>query len=450
MSTENVSVQKRKVGLITLSLPRERTDLAKNFGKNAHKSLLSAGFDIIADDGLIFKTAQCIAAARKYVDMGADCIIILLGTWVFTPSVVDTLKDVDIPFGIWAEDNPGSFSLTAGGIVHGSLDEIGLKHRFFYGSPGSEELMKEISAFIRAASAVKDLKKQKLCVVGGRVMGMYTTMADIIQIKNVFDVEMEHVDSLRVYLEAEGASGEEVITIKKWLDDKFGKIEVSVNILERSIRLYIALKGIFKKDGYNIAAVKCQDEMINNYASSCLAVSLLNDDGFTVSCESDTNAALTMRILRSISGGISLFGDINHIDLEKKILRIVNCGSMPTLMADNRKDVDLKLQYEYMGKARGATTVFCVKESPVTMARLSRVNGRYVLLAEEGNTRKVGKERFKEARENWPHAFIRLSGDSHKLVENIRSNHMHVCFGSHLEDLREFCRLKDIEFICLS
>ena len=35
MSTENVSVEKRKVGLITLSLPRERTDLAENFEKNA-------------------------------------------------------------------------------------------------------------------------------------------------------------------------------------------------------------------------------------------------------------------------------------------------------------------------------------------------------------------------------------------------------------------------------
>ncbi len=450
MPVEKLSVKKKKVGLITLSLPRERTDLAENFGKKAHKSLISAGFDTIANDGLIFKTDQCITAAKKYVDMGADCIIILLGTWVFTPTVVDTIKEVDIPFGIWAEDNPGSFSLTAGGIVHGSLDEFGLKHRFFYGSPGSDKIIKEISAFIRAASAVNDLKEQKLCVVGGKVMGMYTAMADIIQIKNVFNLEIDHVDSLRVYLEAERASSEEILKIKKWLDDKFGKIEVNEKILERSIRLYIAFKGIFKKEGYNMAAVKCQDEMINNYASSCLAISLLNDDEFTVSCESDINAAVTMRILRSISGGISLFGDINHIDLEKKILRIVNCGSMPTLMADSRKDVDFKLQYEYMGKARGATTVFCVKESPVTMARLSRVNGRYVLLAEEGNTQKVGKERFKEARENWPHAFIRFSGDSHELVENIRSNHMHVCFGSHLEGLREFCKLKDIEFICLS
>lgn len=158
MSVENVSVKKKKIGLITLSLPREKTDLAENFDQNAHKSLISTGFDIIANDGLIFETDHCIAAAKKYVDMGADCIIILLGTWVFTPTVVDTIKEVDIPFGTWAEDNPGSFSLTAGEIVHGSLDEFGLKHRFFCGSPGSEKLIKETSSFISAASAVFEKK----------------------------------------------------------------------------------------------------------------------------------------------------------------------------------------------------------------------------------------------------------------------------------------------------
>jgi len=209
----------------------------------------------------------------------------------------------------------------------------------------------------------------------------------------------------------------------------------------------MAIKNVLEKDGYNMVAVKCQDEMIDNYGSSCLAVSLLNDEGFVVSCESDINAAITMKLLNSISGGTSLFGDINHLDQEKKILRVVNCGSMPSLMADSRKDVDLGLQYEYMGKAQGTTTVFCVKESPVTIARLSRIKGKFVLLAAEGNTQKVSKNRFKEAREYWPHAFLKLDGSMPNLVENFRSNHMHVCFGNHLQSLREFCRLKDIDFL---
>jgi len=440
--------QKKSVGLIALSLPRERTDLAEVFGKNALEALKTKGLEVYTHDGLAFDTNQCLAAAREFEEKGVDGILILLGTWVFAPTVVDIVKAFDIPFGIWAEDNPASFSLTAGGIVHGSLDELGLTHRFFYGSPKSEELLKEITAFIGGASCVQGLDGQRLCVVGGRVMGMYTTMADIIQVKNLFGVEVEHIDSVRVHLDAEKIPNEEVAEFRSWLSETLGNIDITEQRLDKSMRLYLALKNILKTEGYDIAAIKCQEEMINCYSCFCLANSLLNDDGFTIACETDINAALTMRILKTVSGGIALFGDVNHLDFEENTLRIVNCGSMPTLMAESRKDADLAVQYEYMGKSRGATTVLSVKDSPVTLARLSRINGKYVMVAAQGQAQKLPKERFKEAREFWPHAFIKLECNARELVQHIRSNHMHVCFGSHLDELRECCALKDIEFIC--
>jgi L-fucose isomerase len=439
--------KKQSVGLIILSLPRERIDLAEEFGRNAVKALKSAGFEVHSHEDLVFDTDQCVKAARDLKEKGADCILILLGTWVFAPTVVDTIQGMGIPFGVWAEDNPASFSLTAGGVVHGSLDEHGLKHRFFYGSPKSEGLRQEISAFIRAAACANALSGKRLCVVGGRVMGMYTTMADIVQVKNIFGVEVEHIDSVRVYMEAKKTPADEVSKFRKGLSADFGKVNTEDQILDRSIRLYIATKSILEREGYSIAAIKCQEEMINDYSSFCLATSLLNDDGFTIACEADINAAITMRVLSSISRGISLFGDVNHIDHEKNTLRIVNCGSMPTLMAESRKDVDIENQYEYMGKAGGAPTVFCVRESPVTIARLFRIKGTYGLVASEGNTVKLAKERFKEAREFWPHAVVRLECNTYSLVEHIRSNHMHLCFGNHLDALKEFCALKDIQFI---
>jgi len=441
--------KKKKVGLITLSLERERTDCARSFGEKGARQLKSAGFEVFIPDDLLFDTEGCIKAAHDFQAQGAQCILIQLGTWVSTPTVVDTLRAIDLPFGIWAEDNPASFSLTAGGIVHGSLDEMGLKHRFFYGSPLSESLIEEIGAFISASAAVRELSGQRLCVVGGRVMGMYTTMADIIQLKEVFGVELEHMDAVRLYLEGENAPDEEVDKVASWIRETFGSVSVPDAVLRKSIRLYLALKGALQEESYTLVAVKCQDEMINNYASSCLAISLLNDEGLTVSCESDIYAAVTMHILRTLSDGVSLFGDVNHLDTEKALLRVVNCGSMPTLMAARRKDVDIGLQYEYMGKAQGATTVMSVKESPVTVARLSRVKGRFVLLAAEGATQAVDKKRFKESRENWPHAFIELRGDMEKLIQNLRSNHIHLCFGNHLKELEEFCKIMDIELIDL-
>ncbi len=441
-----MAVRRKRVGLITLSLARERTDLAEAFGKNACQALESAGLEVCGNNGLVLETGQCIAAARRLQEQDVDCLLLLLGTWVFAPTVVDTLRAVDIPFGIWAEDNPGSFSLTAGGMVHGSLDELGLKHRFFYGSPKSARLLEEIAAFIGAAACARDLAGRRLAVVGGRVRGMYTTMADIIQVKNIFGVETEHIDAVRIHLTAESLAEKEVAGVSKELVERFGRIRTKQPALDKSIRLYLALKAILKQEGYEIAAIKCMEEMINNYACFCLAASLLNNEGFTISCEADINAALMMSILRTVSGDIAMFGDVNHLELERNELRIVNCGSMPTLMAAAEKKVDLENQYEYMGEAGGATTVFSVRSAPVTIARLFRLSGRYAMVAAEGTTVEFPRERFKEAREYWPHALVKLDCDSRALVQNIRSNHMHLGFGRHLAALQELCCLKGLEF----
>ncbi len=212
-----MAVRRKSVGLITLSLARERTDLAAAFGNNAFQALQSAGLEVRGNKELVFETGQCIAAARGLQEQGVDCLLLLLGTWVFAPTVVDTLRAVDVPFGIWAEDNPGSFSLTAGGMVHGSLDELGLKHRFFYGSPRSARLLEEMAAFVSACACARDLDGQRLAVVGGRVPGMYTTMADIIQVKNLFGVETEHIDAVRVHLLAESLAEKEVAGVSKEL-----------------------------------------------------------------------------------------------------------------------------------------------------------------------------------------------------------------------------------------
>jgi L-fucose/D-arabinose isomerase len=439
---------KNKVGVIALSLPRERIDLAKKFHADALVSLKDNGFEVYTHENLIFETDRCIKVASKMKEQGVSSILLLLGTWINSPTVVDTIREVKIPFGIWAEDNPGSFSLTAGGIVHGSLDELDIDHRFFYGSPGSPDLIKEISDYIKAASCIAKLNGQKLCVIGGPVPGMYTTMADIIQVKKIFGVEIVHVDSLRVYLEAKKVVPEKIEKLKKTILPQFGRVDLHEQVMDRSFRLYFALKEILSEEGYKIAAVKCMDEMINNYASFCLANSLLNDEGFTISCEGDIYGALTMQILKEASGGgMTLFGDVNHIDQQKKILRIVNCGSMPSLMAENRKDVDIVNQYEYLSRAGGATTVFAVKDSPVTGARLCRIGGNYGMVVFEGTTFKQPKEKFKEAREYWPHAFVRLECSTAALVQNLRSNHMHLSFGRCLNVVEEFCKLKDVDLL---
>lgn len=430
---------------MTLSLPRERTDLAERFHQAAVEGLSASNADVVAHEGLVFTSEAAVQAARDIEARGADCILYLLGTWVFSPTVVSAVRTVSVPSGIWAESEPASFSLTAGGIVHGSLEELGIDHRFFYGSPKEKRTLKEIGTFARAAHAVTGLDGSTMGLIGGRVMGMYTTEVDTSQIKALFGVEIEHVDSLEQYLRAERADADAVAETRSMLGAEFGTINVDEQRLDKSIRVYHSLRGIIKNRCYDFAAVKCQGAMIDNYACSCLAGSLINDEGTVLACESDVNAALTMQILKLVSGaGPVLFGDVNHVDRDEGMLRIVNCGSMPSLMANSRKEVDLGPQYDYMGEAGGATTVMCCKPGPVTVARLSRIEGEYVMLIAEGEAVEQPKKRFKEAREHWPHMFVSVDGAPDTLIQNLRSNHLHACYGRFAPELLDVCDLLDI------
>ncbi|MBA7624953.1 hypothetical protein ES703_32373 [subsurface metagenome] len=434
-----------KVGLITLSLPRERRDLAENFHLAAINSLKKAGLDVVPHKDISLSTEETVSAARELRDNGVDCLIYLIGTWVYPPMIVTATQEVRMPFVLWAMADPQSFSLVGGGIVHGSLDEIGIKHKFVYGLPDDQEALKSIVSYARAAMVVNKLKGSNFGLIGGRSMGMYTAMVDMAQVKRIFGVEIEHVDQYQLWLLATQISDEKAREFYEKIKKEYGRIEPPDEIMMKSIKLYMALKKIVHEKKFDFIGVKCQPEMIDNYVSCCLGISLLNDDGIVTACEADINAALTMQIMHILADGPVLFADVNHIDMEQRVLRLVNCGAAATTLARDKKDVDWGLQYEYMGKKRGATTVFCCRKGKVTLARLSRVGGAYVMQIASGESFEQSKEKFKEARGKWPHAFIKLDGDPKEFLQNIRSNHLHMAYGNFKSELLDFCEILGIK-----
>ncbi len=438
---------KPKVGLMTLSLENERIDLAIKWNKIAIEKLKEKNIEVVFKEELIYNIEDSIKATKEFISNEVDCIIYLIGTWIYVPTLVNAALESRVPILLWSIKDPATFSITGAGIAHGSLDEIGLKHKFIYGSPEDEEILEKIITYIYASTLKTRLSKMKLGLIGGKPLGMYTTMVDMSQIKSLFGVEIEHVDQYRVFLEAENMDERKVNEIYNLIKKDFGKILCPNEKIFRSIRLYHALKKIIAEDKYDFITVKCAEEMLNQYVSYCLAVALLNDDGIVTACEGDINAALTMQILYMLSGEPVVFADVNDIDLKDNVLRLVNCGAIATRLAKSRKDVDLETQYEYMGKQQGCTTVFCCKPGKVTLARLSRIKGKYVMLIATGEAFEQPKEKFKESREKWPHAFIKIDGDIEKLIENTRSNHMHMVYGDYKDFLIEFCKLMDIESI---
>lgn len=374
-----------------------------------------------------------------------DGIIYLIGSWTKASMPATAVQKTPLPFAIWSDANKASFSLVGAGVTKGSLEDLGYYPKFIYGKADEKQALDSAISWARGAKAYSRLRGSTFGLIGGRSMAMYTAMTDPSQVKSLFGSEIVHVDQLETKIRAEKIKDERAEKILKELKKEYGEVNPSEKVMMKSAKLYLATKDLVEDMDFDFIGVKCQPEMIDNYVSYCLTVALLNNEGIVTSCEADINAALTMEVMKQIAGPPVLFADVNHIDREKNVLRLVNCGSIATDFAADKKNVEWNTQYEYMGKSRGSTPTFCCREGEVTLARLGRRSGEYVMVFGKGKAFERPKETFKESRDIWPHAFVRLDGDPERFLNNLLSNHLHMVYGDITEELWDFCELVGIE-----
>lgn len=435
---------KPKVGLVVVSLPGERVDLAERFGIELRKALSGVGLDIVTGAGVALDGTGVSQAVSLFKTQRVDCIVYLIGTWVSSPDVVTAIQDSHIASIVWGVPEGASFSSVGANAVHGSLDELGIHHWLVYGLPDDSEALNEARVYARAAMARNALWGSKFGLIGGRSVGMYPSTTDPIQVKRVFGVEIEHVDQLLLLEEARSIPDAEGLAIAERVTHDYGRVDVPRDVLLRSAKVYCALKRIADEHRFDFMGVKCLEEFINAYVSCCLAVSLLNDEGLVTACQTDINAAMAMKVISLLTAQPAIFADINMIDKKTSVARLVNCGTMATSLALNPADVDWGCQYEYMGDGRGACPYFCCKPGKITFGSFSRIQGEYIMQIVEGEAFSREKSAFAEVRDIWPHAFIKLDADPNWVYQNIRSNHSVAGYGNIRQELVELCYLLNV------
>jgi L-fucose isomerase len=233
-------------------------------------------------------------------------------------------------------------------------------------------------------------------------------------------------------------------------------VRVSDEIVEMSARLYLALKQVIVEKRFDFISVKCLPTMAKVYTSFCLPHSLLGDSSdaegpkerMVCACESDSNAALTMQMMKNVNDQAINFADVRNLDLDTNTLRISNCGSSATELARSRKEVIwVKHGLQELPWKYGAMCPQHVgRPGRLTMARLSRVAGRYVMLITGGEAlakpRKALKSTFWEFS---PHTFIRPDVSGKTFVSHLRSNHIHTMYGDWRRELVHLCHVLNIE-----
>jgi len=458
-----------RIGLLSFSDGRERVhrNLAPGIAENARllqKKLEETGeVEVVAASEIIWRHAQARAQARASAAMGTDGTILNVPVFAFPNLTRIAAVFAQPPFLAFSPVFGGLPGL--GGLLGAAagLEQSGVPCEKVYGLLDDETTINTLLVFCRAAHAVNGLKGSVLGLIGGRSIGMVTGEINPDMYYSHFGLDTDHFDQSEILRRASQIPEEKVEEAFQWLSGHVRKIaydgqKLTPESLKEQIRHYHALKNIVEERQFDFVAVKCHYELSEYYSTQCLGAAFMNDpydwDGqkepLVFSCEADADGAVTMQILKLISGKPVVFTDLRHYRESDDLMVLCNCGAVATWYArrsdrpeENLKHVSLvPIIPKYGGN--GCHLPFVAGEGPMTFARLFRRAGRFHMTIFQGRVESTPEEWTTETCPAWPHIFARLSTPPENLIPRLGSNHIHGVAGDFRRELEKFCELMDI------
>jgi L-fucose isomerase len=306
--------------------------------------------------------------------------------------------------------------------------------------------------------------------VGPRSMQMWNKISEA-DFLRYFGIAREGFDGLRLARMAEkvpeGRARKAVdFLVRNGMDLRFGpnpKKHLTQEMAVFQMKVYFALLELKERFGLDFVGVQDQLDWIEQYPATDLSLGLLNNklrpesDGTTVvaATEADDGAAVTMQLLKLVSGGQPVgFNDLRYWDPERGLYWFVNSGALaPFFARGSHKSLagawSVRQPYMYFKQGGGTCSVVVRVPGVVTWARFSFRKHQLYLAAGRGvtdvPTEAQWKERSGKCNPEWPHWYLRLCG---RIEWQVNSNHPITVLGDHLADLKAVAEELGIPFEC--
>lgn len=463
-----------RLGLISFSDGRERVhrDILPDIMQHENKivSILEETGEIEMHRAkeVVHSHKSAREEARRLAALRLDGVIFNIPVFAFPNYVTITTQLLRGPYLLLTPHDaryPGLTGLLAAG---GALNQIDTRHERLWLDLDNRESVEQICTFARAARAANRLRGQVYGLVGGRSIGMATGAAPAELWQQQFGVDVDHVDQSEVLRLAELVPDAEVQKAKVWLEQNVREIvydgeQLTPEKWDFQLRCYIALKEIVDQYQFDFAGIKCHFDMSEFHSVQCMSAAFLNDpydwngpkEPVPLACEADSDGALTMQILKLVSGKPPSLLDLRFYDKNKQAYVMPNCGSAPTWFAARSDDPAENLAQvrlvpsisKYAGG--GAHVQFIFKGGAMTLARLTRSPEGYQLVVAQAEAVEFPLPEVQGTNSRWPHAFVRLNVPPKKLIHTLQANHLHGIAGDYQEELLTFARLLGIKSIVL-
>lgn len=268
-----------------------------------------------------------------------------------------------------------------------TLRQMGYASEIVYGDPDAAETQKRFSEAVRLAATVRRLRTVRIGLVGGQAPGFFTMSADLFSVHQGLGGQLqtyslvEFADTVKGISEA--AVAEDVAKVKAL---GLGFKDVSEEDLPMASRLYLAMDSHLTNERLDAMTVRCWPEMPNIFGQwPYLGIARLADEGKAIACEGDADGALSAWIAESLGYGRCYLTDWLEHDAET--ITLWHGGAAPMSLSPKAGEPGSpKIARHFNNKKPGVVEATLRPEMPVTLLRLWRCDGKYLLTAREGQT----------------------------------------------------------------
>ena len=419
--------------------------------EQSKQAIRASGIELVVHDTIIASKSEAKKCFSKYKNMAdIDAVILFSGTWVWAAHLIGAIRDFSFSNkGIVVWTHPGSqgWRPVGGLVMQAALKEVGIRHRFVYGAHDCDSDLARIVSWCRASHMVNNLNMSTCGVFGGRGMGQTCGAADPSQWMKMFGIDIDSRDTTELIKTADAVSEAEISEARTLIQPLFSEPIPSGVTADKSIRLYLAIKKILKKENWDFYTIQSFPGLGDTYSATCFAQSMILNDRIATSTLSDFNTCLAVKLLNDFSQDPIYYGDLQHIDKANNEIKIIGDGACPPSLAGKllpAKFAEHGIPTE--GEAGGISVELVCKPGSGILARLGRNNGNFEMalvrcqITEPDSLAELEKRRLECGIPFWPHAFVTVDGDIESLLQAWNNEYAILGYGTHLyQDMLDFC-----------
>ena len=190
--------------------------------QRAKSALVAAGLNVVEHGVVVASKEEARAAFKKMkCDDAIDAVVLFSGTWVWAAHLVGAIRDYcgsGKGLLIWTHPGSQGWRPVGGLVLHGGLLEIGIPHKFVYGSLEEKDTVSKIVSYAQASHLKNFLNMSTIGTFGGRGMGQTCGAADPSQWMRMFGVDIDSRDTTELKHAAEAVSSKELDELRNSLE----------------------------------------------------------------------------------------------------------------------------------------------------------------------------------------------------------------------------------------